>query len=572
MTRLEVRVGYCSERGVKPVNQDFVGSLVPPPHQIAMKGIALAVADGISSSDVSQVASETAVRSFLDDYFHTSEAWSVNKSVQTVLKASNSWLYSQSRQGSHRFDLNKGYVCTFSAVVLKATTAHLFHIGDTRIYRLRDGLLELFTEDHRVTVSPDQSHLARALGAGVIAEIDHNELPIARGDIFLIATDGVYEHFSSEGLMTALKARPDDLDAVCRLVVTEALSAGSEDNASLLMVQVTDLPDETPEEIHERATKLPLPPPLSLREPFDGYRILREIHSTNRSHVYLAEDIDSGSRVVLKTPSQDLQEEPDYLEHFLMEEWIARRLDHPHLVKAGVPGRKRNYVYTALEYVEGQTLAQWLNDNPEPSLETVRKLVEQVARGLAALHRREILHQDIRPENVMIDHSGTVKLIDFGAARVAGIVEAIPRAETTEFPGTALYMAPEYFLGEIGTVRSEIYSLGVLTYRMLSGRFPYDNQVAKARSVAAQRRLNYRSVLAEEREIPVWVDGALKKAVNPNPEKRYAVLSEFLYDLRQPNPDFLKEKKAPLMEQHPVAFWQGVSAILGAIVIYLLAR
>jgi len=187
------------------------------------------------------------------------------------------------------------------------------------------------------------------------------------------------------------------------------------------------------------------------------------------------------------------------------------------------------------EYIEGITLKQWLVDNPNPDMETVRGIIEQVAKGLQAMHRMEILHQDLKPDNVMIDTSGTVKIIDFGGVRIAGIVEAENTLEQDEMQGTALYMAPEYFVGEIISRRSDQFSLAVLTYHMLSGRFPYDTQVAKSRTVSAQKRLKYHSVLDDEREIPRWIDYTLRKALNPNPYKRYEELSEFLYDLRYPN-------------------------------------
>ena len=138
---------------------------------------------------------------------------------------------------------------------------------------------------------------------------------------------------------------------------------------------------------------------------FDGFKIVREIRISSRSHVYLALDDDgrSATPVVIKTPSVDLRNDPAYLERFLLEDWIARRIDSPHVVRACEPTRKRNYLYTVTEFIDGQTLTQWMIDNPKPKLATVRGIVEQIAKGLQAFHRLEMLHQDLRPENVMID-------------------------------------------------------------------------------------------------------------------------------------------------------------------------
>jgi serine/threonine protein kinase len=181
-----------------------------------------------------------------------------------------------------------------------------------------------------------------------------------------------------------------------------------------------------------------------------------------------------------------------------------------------------------------------------------------------------MLHQDLRPQNVMIDASGTVKIIDFGATRVAGISEIDSPLARSELLGTMQYTAPEYFLGESGTPRSDLFSLGVIAYQMLSGRLPYDTDVPKARTRAAQRQLKYRSVLDDEREIPAWIDEVLRKATHPDPTKRYEELSEFVYELRHPSQAYLSRTRAPLLERNPVAFWRGVSLILAITIVVLL--
>jgi serine/threonine protein kinase len=208
-------------------------------------------------------------------------------------------------------------------------------------------------------------------------------------------------------------------------------------------------------------------------------------------------------------------------------------------------------------------------DHPKPDLETVRGIVEQIAKGLRAFHRLEMLHQDLRPDNVLIDRTGTVKIIDFGSARVAGLVEMESPASRVHLLGTAQYSAPEYFLGEPGTTRSDLFSLGVIAYQMLSGKLPYGTEVSKAGTRASQRRLNYRSVLDDGREIPAWIDDVLRKAVHPDPFKRYEELSEFIHDLRHAA---LNRTRPPMIERNPAVFWQSVSFILAMIVVVLLFK
>ena len=571
---LKISAGQYSDKGRKDVNQDFHGILVPKEPQLTTKGIAIALADGIGSSEVSQVASKFAVLGFLDDYYCTSEAWSVKRSVERVLTATNAWLHSRTRQSQHRYDKDKGYVCALSALVIKSTTAHIFHVGDTRIYRVLGRALEQLTEDHRVWVAEGQSYLSRAVGFNAQIEIDYQTLQLEKGDVFLLASDGVYEFLDAAFMADTIQRGRADLDQAARTLVEEAFQRGSDDNLTVQIVVIDELPvqgvGEVVGEVQQQLSALALPPVLEARATLDGYRIVREVHGNSRSHIYLAEDMDSGALVIIKTPSIDLQGDPVYLERFLMEEWVARRINSAHVLKPSVQTRERHYLYVATEFIDGQTLAQWMIDNPRPDLETVRGIVEQIAKGLQAFHRLEMLHQDLRPNNIMIDKTGTVKIIDFGATSVAGIVEMRPPQEVADILGTAQYTAPEYFLGDTGTERSDLFSLGVITYQMLCGRLPYGAEVAKARTSSAQSRLQYVSVLEDDREIPVWLDGVLCKAVHPNPLKRYEALSEFVQDLRHPNHAFLSKTRPALVERHPVRFWKSVSAVLAVIILLLL--
>jgi serine/threonine protein kinase len=256
-----------------------------------------------------------------------------------------------------------------------------------------------------------------------------------------------------------------------------------------------------------------------------------------------------------------MQADEAYLERFLLEEWIARRIDSPFVLKPCAPMRQRKHLFVAMEYVQGQTLAQWMNDHPSPDLEAVRNIVEQVAKGLQAFHRMEMLHQDLRPANIMIDETGSVKIIDFGSTLVAGLAELAPEQHLALL-GTAQYTAPEYFLGESGSPHADLFSLGVITYQMLTGKLPYGAEVCKTRTREEQRRLNFGSMVVERKRVPVWVEGALRRALHPDPLKRYEDPAEFAYDLRHPNREFLLRRSPPLIERNPLVFWKGLSALL----------
>ncbi|MBY0397716.1 MAG: protein phosphatase 2C domain-containing protein, partial [Thermoleophilia bacterium] len=226
---LTVTIGQHSSAGRKAANQDFNGALVPVQPALGLKGIAVALADGISSSAAGAAASETAVKSFLSDYYATPDTWSVKTSAQRVIAATNSWLFAETRRGADPNDLDRGHVTTFDALVLKSRAAHLFHVGDGRIWRVSGRSLEQLTEDHRVVVSPAESYLGRALGAQARLEIDYHAVGIAAGDTFVLTTDGVHEHVRPRDIVAAIAAA-ETLDAAARAIVEMALAAGSPDN------------------------------------------------------------------------------------------------------------------------------------------------------------------------------------------------------------------------------------------------------------------------------------------------------------------------------------------------------
>jgi serine/threonine protein phosphatase PrpC len=557
--QLEVSAGQFSDQGQKPTNEDFHSLRLPHSQQLKTKGIAAAIADGVSSSAAAQEASGASVIGFLEDYFSTPESWSVQKSAQQVLTTLNTWLYSQ---GQRRRDLGRGLLTTFSALILKSTTAHLFHIGDSRIYRLREGRIERLTTDHQTWVTEDKRFLSRALGADLSLEIDYRRLPLLEGDIFILTTDGVHDYLDDKAIARLVQEYGTNLDKAAAEIVRGALAYHSPDNATCQILRIEHLPTQNPEEVYQELTELPFPPPLLPGVMLDGYRIVREVHASNRTQIYLAIDTESGQKVALKTPSVNYEDDPAYIERFILEEWVGRRIDNPHVVKVFPPTRRRRFLYHLTEYLEGVTLRQWLRDHSKRELEEVRRIVEQIARGLRAFHRLEMLHQDLKPENIMVDFSGHVKLVDFGSTQVGGIAEIATPIERVNLLGTRNYCAPEYFRNQPGTTASDIYSLGIITYELLTDRLPYGEMPRDAANPKFLQRLHYTPAVDRDPAIPKWVDGALRKAAHLEPKQRYSELSEFIHDLRHPNPAFANSAPRPLLERNPVAFWRGLAILL----------
>jgi serine/threonine protein phosphatase PrpC len=563
---LKITSGQHSDAGIKDSNDDACGIRVPDAALLNSKGVAAVIADGMSGSEAGREAAEACVSGFLSDYFTTPESWSTETSGEKVLTALNRWLYGQ---GHREYESAQAMVTMLSVLVIKSATAYLFHVGDTRIYRMRHGRLECLTRDHRVHISDDKNYLSRAMGIELHMEIDYRLLPVEQGDIYLLTTDGVHDYLDDSVLAEHLYGMGADGDAVARAIVEQALANASLDNVTCQVIRVDELPHQDAHEFYRQFSELPFPPPLEPGMVLDGYKVVRELHASKRTQVYLAVDTQTDHKVILKTPSVNYEDDPEYIDRFLHEEWAGRRINNQHVLKVLEPHGRRQCLYYVTEYVDGWTLRKWMHDNPSPALEDVREIVQQIAAGLRALHRQEMIHQDLKPENIMIDRYGTVKLIDFGSTKIAGIEEiTTPLADQGPL-GTRRYAAPEYVQGYAGSRVSDIYSLGVILYEMLTGQLPYGDKELTPRRL---RRVRYIPASRFNREIPAWIDKALERAVALTSNRRYALLSELVHDLSHPNPAFTRNTAEPLIERNPLLVWKGIALLLLLLNLWLFYR
>lgn len=550
MSGVELGISYggASLAGERPVNEDaFAAS---PPHRL--KGAVAVIADGLSSSERAQKASQTVVTEFIDEYLATPDTWTVKASAARVLNALNRWC-------CH----HDGMATTVSAVVAKGRTAHIFHVGDSRVYRFRNGDLEQLTRDHA-----RQSMLTNAIGMELDLEVDYLAEDMAAGDVFVLTTDGVHGALPTPRLrqsVVAALAETPALEPASRAVLDAALQQGSEDNLSCLLMRVDQTPDEDIDEAHRRLTRQVIPPVLRADARIDGYRVLRAIASGTRSHLYLVED-SAGKRLALKAPSESFAEDAVYLDGFLREEWIGKRIDHPGVMKI-LHRPESRFLYLLAEHIEGQSLRQWMLDNPQPPIEDVRRLVGEIAKALRAFQRLQVVHRDLKPENVMIDRDGNPKIVDFGTAYVQGFDELENAVRETHPVGSVGYVAPECLLGQPATHAADLYALGIVAYEMLAGTLPYKPPMAKD-AKAYLNRPYVPLANAGRSDVPKWMDIALAKATAQNPAHRYEALSELVTDLTRPNPELIRRvESAPLLEKNPTLFWQLVSALLAGLLV-----
>lgn len=558
--RLAVERGGFTSAGVKARNEDAFAVYVPHGNALALKGVTACIADGASCSDNAQLASETSVTHFVNDYYSTPDTWPVKTAAARVLSALNSWLFHHSRQQTIR---HNGLVTTFSAVIIKSTTAHIFHAGDSRIYRLRNKKLELLTNDHTQYQRDDSTVLTRALGIDSHLEMDYSTEDVECGDVFVLTTDGVHGVFTQAELTALLlESNANDLEQHARAMVDAALKKGTTDNVSCLLLRITELPQANIEEVHRQLTQLAIPPVMEPGNRIDGFTVERVLHSGTRSHLYVVQGGDK-RKYVLKAPSTNFADDPQYLEGFIREQWVASRIQHPSVMKVFARPSQSPFLYLLCEYIDGITLRQWMFDNPKPTYESVRAIVREVVAALRALQRLHMTHRDLKPENIMLTSDGKVKLIDFGTVHIGGLDEVSSPLREDIPVGSADYIAPEYLLGGNGAFYSDIFSLGVIVYEMLTGKLPFNLTVQQQRHLKSIHVYEYTSARAHRSDLPLWLDLALKKATQPNVNQRYQAMSEFLHDLSTPNEEMVRQhKRQPLLQRNSLRFWRNAALIL----------
>jgi len=572
--KLQVFLGGYSSAGIKATNEDAFASLVPKDAELTAKGVVAVIADGVSSASKAADAAQLSVTQFINDYYATPQTWSTQKSASKVLSSLNQWLYAQT-------DAVSGYtlqwLTTFSALIVKSSTGYIFHVGDTRISQYRQNELEVLTKDHQQKQGPSHSVLTRALGADHRLQVDVQQVAVQAGDIFVLSCDGVHEYLSAQQIkkhLSQLTQSPSTqaLEQMARLLTELAIENGSKDNVSCLLVYIGGTPNRALVEIERELLNKAIPPALAVGNSIDDYEICKVIHASIRSHLYLAKHPDELDPCVLKVPSQNLADDSSYLQGFIREAWLGERLNNSHVMKIKRGSENSRFLYHVCEYIDGQTLGQWMFDNPKPNLAQVRDIIEQIIIALRSFQRLEVIHRDLKPDNIMIDAYGKVFLIDYGTALIASLAENNDVVTETVPQGTLNYIAPETLLTLHADHQSDLFSLGVITYEMLCGELPYkpmqradmssqsyanNNQHSRVENYS---QWQYRSIRQFRSDLPFWLDMVLSKATQADPMFRLQAFSELKADLRKPTASALEDYKSqPILQRNPVLFWQGVT-------------
>lgn len=555
---LSVAIGHSSLTGPRPRNEDFVGFATPEGQQLEIKGMLLAVADGVGGSAAGREASEYTVRGLLSDYYATSDTWAVPKALETVLNALNRWLISHAA-ARHE---TAGMATTLSGLVLRGNRWYSCHVGDSRIYRLRDGQLACLTEDH-VWDHPEMRHvLKRAVGLDAHLVVDHGEGELKAGDVFALMSDGVWNSLGDARIAELLLHHGDPHEAAADLT-SSAVRKGAQDNCSALVARIDAVPEGNLRDRLSGALPLPLPPTLKPGQVLDGLVVEDVLHESRVTLLYRVREPAANQLLVLKTLRPEAAD-PESRAALVYEEWLARRAIAPCFPQV-VDHEPRAHLYYLMTWHEGESLHAMLERGHRFTIAEVEEIGVALLRDIAALHRIGIVHRDIKPDNVHMGRDGRLRILDLGVAASDGA-----DFEEINNPGTPSYMAPELFNGEAASAASDLYAAGVTLYQLLTRKYPYGEiePFQRPRFGDPVTPLRFRP------DIPQWLEALLLRSVARDAQDRFETAEEFLLALEQGAHKPLRTpRRMPLAQRDPLLWLKLLaigSVLLNVLLLWLL--
>ncbi|VVN91334.1 bifunctional protein-serine/threonine kinase/phosphatase [Pseudomonas fluorescens] len=550
---LQLSFAEASAVGPREENQDALRLVTPAPALAASKGYLFAIADGVSQCADGGLAARSTLQALALDYYATPETWGVAQALDRLLLAQNRWL--QANGGGQPL------LTTVSALVMRGRRFTLAHVGDCRVYRWHADQLQRVTEDH-VWDQPGMQHvLKRALGLDQHLVLDFLDGELRLNEHFVLLSDGIWAVLGDTAIAAILRDQPD-LHSAAHTLVNAAHLAGSQDNASALLVRVDALGETSIGDALIHVQQWPLPPALKPRQTFEGWHVEGILGQSQQSLLYRVRDAQQ-QPWLLKTLPGALRDDHLAGQALLSEEWFLKRVAGRHFPEVHAASQRQHLYYVMREY-SGSTLAQLAERSATLALAQWQDLAERLLRAVGMLHRRQIFHRDIKPENLLLGDDGELRLLDFGLAYCPGLSED----QASTLPGTPSYIAPEAFRGDKPSPQQDLYAAGVTLYFLLTGHYPYGEIEAFQRPrfglpVSASR---YRP------DLPEWIAQSLARAVAADPAERFETAEEWLLVLEQGERRSLSVRPSPLLEREPLKVWRTlalVSLLVNLVLLFL---
>ena len=544
-----LQVGSVSMAGRKPVNQDACASRVTA--DVAL----ISIADGVSACQHPSEASQIAVTQMHAEFFkimdvHQFDALRITEASEAGVHAANEALYFAELPGTELHGHANAMLSTLAALVVTRRRARVITVGDSRVYRFHQNRLHQLSLDQR----DSEGRLNCLLGQQNQVRARFKDQLLTPGEISLLCTDGVHDYLADEDIaaflahLCAQTINQQQLERAAQRICDAAMQAGSRDNLTCTLVWVGE--DALGSAIQKRGLRVP--DTLHEGDMLDHYRMDHEMSCSPRSQVFSATDTHTGKRRVIKILSERFSDDAEDINAFLREERIGLRLSEVSAAFRFYPRPAgTEFLYHVSEFLEGQTIRAYIEQHAPVSPEVCERLMRKIVASVRMLHRHHILHQDLKPENLILTPVGAIKVIDFGSADSLVLRQALRAPK-----GALEYTAPEYYYRGKIDIQSDLFSLGVIAYELMTAKLPFDHKEL----MSSPRDYWIRPATRANPNLPGWVDAVFERALASELSMRYASMSEFLLDLDPAQHE--KPKFKPLLERESTAVWKGVSALL----------
>lgn len=556
----DVEIGQTSRRGPREVNEDFAGASRAAP-QDGVRGVIAAIADGVSSGGRGLEAAQTSVLALLGDFFDTPATWETTVALDRLIGAQNGWLVAQNRQR------DAAALTTLSALVLQGQGYTVAHVGDTRVWRIAGGEIELLSHDHAYSPPDLRSRLTRAVGLDDVLHVDYQQGEARIGDCFVLTSDGVHGVLRPRriGALAVAGSAQQASDAI----VDAALAAGARDNATALVIRVLGLDAARLEDETARTRRLPALPRKRVGEAVDGYTITALVADTGVHRLYQARDDRTQALVAIKTLHESRAGDAQERAMLAHEAWLSQRVTERD-ARGFVRCREASdatALYTVFDWHGGRTLEQMLEQHRAFGVAEVVGAATEITRALGRLHRQGVIHRDIKPANLHLGDDGQWRVLDLGVA-LSGREGAAARELHA---GTPSYINPEQWEGAAADAQSDLFAFGVTLYRWLTGRLPY----GEIEPYQGGRYRHDPQPLSRVRpDVPIWLDHLVRRAIALDPRVRFETAEEMLLALeRGASRPVGAPAATPLVARDPAAVWKialGLSLLFNLLLVFWL--
>ena len=531
-------------------NEDFVGYWQPQTiEEKRDRGAVVALADGVGGMDKGEVASRLAVETALQTFQQAAAGQTPPQLLTQMFNTANRAVYDKGMEDHGKSRM----ATTLAAVVLRNNEIVVGNVGDSRVYLVRKAQIKQLSTDHTYTgmqqkfgliseqdakTSANRSVLTRSVGNELMIRVDVETVTVFKGDRLVLCSDGLYAHVADSEIADIVSCYSPA--QACRRLVALSEQRGTDDNLSIQVVQINEVEKVALyrgvpiyQEAADPTPRYELRPGQTLDKRF---QIIETVSRSGMATIFKATDLQTKGTVAVKVPLMQFESDAGFYSRFQREEDIGRRLNHPSILKfIPIEEDQRSRPYIVTEYLLGNTLSYLLsNICPMPEKDAL-KLAGLMCEAISYMHGQGVIHRDLKPQNVMICHDGTIRIMDFGIAK-AREGRRITFTGFTPAVGTPDYMAPEQVKGKRGDERTDIYSLGAMLYEMAVGTPPYECENENL-FVVMNARVTGDPVAPRKRnpKLSPETEEIILHAMEREPGKRYQTATAMQAELNEPS-------------------------------------